>query len=156
MPARIYRDLADTMNKSKFEVRVPDNYEPVLPGYYRKYPERNPIYYGITEDCYATMTISGIVDMCVNNVTFTIVNRADVPLISEILEAYIKAIAVSVDALESSHPHKVFLNNCRLTLNTLRDSTNRAEREEEAESKVRKPKDLLSVLQRMNELGGGL
>lgn len=155
MPARIYRDLAETMNKSRFEVRVPDNYEPVLPGYYRRHPERNPFYYGITEDCYATMTISGIVDMCVNGVAFTIINRSDVPLISEILEKYIKAIEGSVDTLANTHPHKVFLNNCRQTLGTLREPASKAEKEENAESKVKKPTDILSVLQRMSDLGGG-
>ena len=156
MPARIYKDIADTMNKSMFEVRVPDSYEPVLPGYYRKYPERNPIYYGITEDCYATMTISGIIDMCVNKVTFTIVNRSDVPLICEIILTYINAIRGTIDPLPDTHPHKVFLNNCRYTLSVLRESKDKAVKEEEAESKLKKPKDLISVLQEMNKYGGGL
>ncbi len=153
--ARLYRDISDTLNKTPFDVRVPDDYEPVLPGYYKKFPERNPFYYGTTEDCYSSLPIASIIDMCVNNITFTIVNRDDVLLIVTLIKQYVNAMGPRIDHFDDTTQAKIFLANCRRALAVLGESDQRAEREEKDDQVYKKPSGLLDVLNAMNNLGGG-
>lgn len=114
----IYKDIGDTINHTTFELRVPDDYEPVVPGYYLKFPERKPVYTSESRYCYTQLPIVRIIDMCVNNIPFTIVHADDVVLICKLLQQYVTALkGVTPHGSPDNHPNNVWI---RRAINTLR------------------------------------
>jgi hypothetical protein len=85
-------DIGDTINKTTFELRVPDDYETTIPGYYQKFPERIPIYQGETDLAFTYLPIARMIDMCNTNVPFTVVHVEDVVTICNLITKYISAL----------------------------------------------------------------
>lgn len=122
--AIFYRDVADTINKTKFELRVPDTYEPKLPGYYRKFPERRPVYNASTPNTFTMMTIANMVEMATNDISFTIVKREDVLIIVDTMQDYVQKMRreLKLDDLPDHDPVKVFVINVEITLSKMCDT----------------------------------
>jgi hypothetical protein len=149
-PARIYKEIDRMINESSFEVRVPDDYETKIPGYYKKYPNRRPMYYGETPDCYSRLPIARIIELCVNNIEFTIINRDDVPLICSFIDQYVTQASLYADQQEPTSELNVFLANCRNALGVLRHSNERVAKEVSQESKLTQTEDMFTLLRKFN------
>ena len=86
----LFRSLADTVNKRKFQVRIPEYYDTTIPKYFKDPNGPPPIYAPNVDDmCTSYMTIAQIVDMCFNNVKFIIVGRYATKTIIENLRDYL-------------------------------------------------------------------
>ena len=88
---RIYFDITDAINKQKFEVRIPESYNPNLPSYYTDLAM--PPVFEPPEDhlCVSFMAPKAIIGMCFNDVSFEIVNPEDTIQIVDLIDQYLRA-----------------------------------------------------------------
>lgn len=144
--AKFYSDLGDAMNKVSFELRIPDDYTPVVPGYYRQFPDRKPLFSDTQPFSYTKMPCSHVVDMCELGVEFMIAHRADVETIFDIISAYVDELQAAAKGREATDPVVIYLNKCNVALNVLREHQDRARRERLVTEKSRAGTTLKSIL----------
>lgn len=127
--AKLYGDISQAINNVKFNVRIPDSYTPVVPGYYMKYPDRTPAFEDNQPFSFSKLTCADIIDLCNLGVQFIISDRADVEVITGMITRYadhLRQYAIGMD--ETSKP-VIDLGKCDITLNILRDHKDRATRD---------------------------
>lgn len=88
----IYNTPVENINKKKFRLYVPESYDPLIPEYYTKHglePAYQPIE-GVMSISY--MTIADMIDMCVNDVGFSMSDPEDVEFIILQLKMYLQDV----------------------------------------------------------------
>lgn len=144
----LYSNLADTLNKTKFQCAIPDSYEfpDNVPAYYRNNPHLRPIY---KEDgSYSTtfISITQIILLTCDNIDFHIKRKEDVVLITSLIDAYIKEMYPFVKDMPDTNEHKIYLSRCITTRNTLNPEKDRAERNILGENKHKETNSLTKLL----------
>jgi bifunctional DNA-binding transcriptional regulator/antitoxin component of YhaV-PrlF toxin-antitoxin module len=158
--AYIYPDIVDTINKSKFEVRISDQYEFVVPKYYRDNPHLKPVYDEAEQHCTSFISIDQIIRMTVEGQTVIIVKREDVVTIVAIIEKYSEMLTSSLAAstargqIAHDDPRKIYLSRCTRTLSVLKDEGERAERDIESTLKLKKSTSVADVIKNIASLLG--
>jgi hypothetical protein len=148
------KDIGDTINLTTFELRVPDDYETTIPGYYQKFPERTPIYQGETDLAYSELPIARIIDMCNSDIPFTIVQVEDVKTIITLLKQYITALrSVTHEAEPDTSPNKVWTRRSQKTLAILEEHGQMATLEVVSKQDYNEAPDLIGLL---GQLGGSM
>lgn len=105
----LYKDIGDTINRSKWKVRIPDDYEPYLPQAYLDNPSMIPIYDSQysggtwSESAMSIMEIAIAVD---RNVEVVILNNDDIKAIKDLIDMYIKLVAPIMKDQPDTNPGK--------------------------------------------------
>lgn len=149
---RYYPDLSDTINKTTWDMRVTDSYEAIIPQYYKDNPKIKPIYTGDSEHTFTKMTIAHIVDLCVNEVPFSIVRHEDVVSIVGLLKTYTQSLKRVCEGLADSHTTVIYLKKCQRSLKILNSINDQATHvETQQHTAMKKPTDILGVLDRFSQ-----
>jgi len=150
MAAVLYNNLSDTINKSTWEVRIPDSYEPTVAARYMDTDETRPIYVGSDSTyVYSRLSIYYMMDMTWNNIPFTIINKDDVILIGDIIEQYTALLFKAVNHIEDeTHPNRIWLRKAKKLHQAVTEYGTMAIHSEQRESaKIRpKKKSVVDVL----------
>ncbi len=146
----IYRDIAETLNKTLFELYVPESYQPVVHGYYLAHPEIPPIHtpseFESHNLCFTRLPLINIIDMISTGQEFRWKHSTDIRKASDFLKMYIKQfekVDVSKDAEQ-----KAFLERAKHAERVLRGYAD----ERDSMTKKREKKRL-SLIERIKLLG---
>ena len=142
-----YPKLDDAMSKLLIECRIPESYLPRLPGIYKKHPDMLPLYTDNQPFSYAKLAIEYIVDLCCKNVTFIIVNPADVIMVVDLLEQYTAELTKGTEFItDETDPRVIYLSKCRIALNLLKGDSNRAKEQQQVHDNLERPPGLEAIL----------
>ncbi len=148
MPA-IYAAIDDCINKSTFECLVGEGYVERIPLYFKRYPDRAPLFTNPHGYAKAKLTVAQMVAMERGGENFAIVNNSDVPLIIEFLRMYTDSIAEFAKTLERGDPDTVFYYHALKFLEALQQFKERGSHEFNAKHNVEErhsPSDKLGKL----------
>lgn len=148
-----YRDIGETINKTTFELRVPDDYETTIPGYYQKFPERQPIYQGATDLAFTYLPCARIIDMCNSDIPFTIVHASDVIVICGLISQYIKALksVTPANAPENSK-QMIWIRRSTVALRILEEHGQMATSAIKRESTYKEPTTIAHLFSQLSKL----
>lgn len=146
----IYRDISETLNKTLFELYVPESYQPVVHGYYLDHPDIPPIHtpepFESGNMCFTRLPLINIIDMLVTGQEFRWAHSTDIRKAADFLRMYIKQferVDVSKDAAQ-----KAFLEKAKHAEKKFRGYA------DERDSMTKKrPKKRLSLIERLKLLG---
>ena len=112
----IYRDPAETLNKTTFEIFVREAYQPVVHAVYIEKPWCRPIHMPdkceLGNFCYARYPLTYIIDMLVVGEEFRWKNSSDIPKAAMFLRAYLnsfKGVKLDKNPEQQSFVDKVAL-----------------------------------------------
>ena len=129
MSKKIYADIADYLNKAKFQCIVYGGYsEKRVPKYYRDFPELKPIYVNPEGASKTSITISRMIGLFRAGEGFTIANQEDIVTISRHIGVYISEYGPTILKMSDEAPAVDFLNRCKAFLADLEKHKDRANR----------------------------
>lgn len=146
MSGRLYSNISDAVNNVKFTVKIPDSYSPVVPEYYKKYPDRQPFFSGNQPYSYSKMTCADIVDLCNSEVQFVIVERSDVEIIVNMIKRYVSELEPLASGMNENSDPVIAIGRCNAALNILDFHNRRAIRERSGETQNQEGQSLQSIL----------
>lgn len=148
--APIYRNAADTLNKTTFELYVRESYQPVVHYKYIENPWCRPIHLPdkceLGNMCYARYPLTYIIDMLVVGEEFRWKNSSDIPKAAVFLKAYLAQFE-KMD-LSGAPEQKAFVDKVALAL----DKFEQRVREQKARTEVT-PKKRSTLIERLKALG---
>ena len=144
--ARIYPTIAETINKSLFEVMVPDTLELNIPTYYRKYPEFAPFYESTGTYSKANLPIKDIVYICYQGHQFEVVHQNDSILIVDLINQYLDEYREVVSNLPSDHPSSLLYKMCSHTNRVMGTQAQINRDNNEQKGLFRKPKSIADII----------
>lgn len=145
--SKIYANISEAVNNVRFGVKVPDTYAPVVPGYYKKYPNRQPLFTENQPFSKSKMTCADIVDMCNNNIQFVITRREDVETIVGMITRYANDLQKMAEGMPETSNPAVHLGRCNIALNILRQHHTRAVNERKGVERDNNGQTLQSLLE---------
>lgn len=120
--AVIYKDITDTINKSKWEVVMDDERSLHVPHYYKKYPERRALYTPMTAMATSMISIHEMIEYASSNVVFGIKHRKDVIMVVDLLESYLTALLPRIASLPKHNKYVIYADKAKI-LHTLLEDT---------------------------------
>lgn len=142
----IYHTTSDNINKRKFKVLVPGDYEPVMHSYHREegmLPISNPD----GEASISYLAIKDIIDMCFKEVEFSLVNPKDLIIVTDLLSDYLDQMNPYTDR---DPDLAIFLDRCRSAYYKLTHVTERRDKFIERTTGVSTGrKNIIDILGRM-------
>lgn len=119
----IYRDIAETLNKTYFDVYIRESYQPVVHGYYLDHPEITPVNapadFEMDNWCSARYPLTYIVNMLVNGHEFAWKYPSDSAKAEAFLKAYIDQFEGT--NLSRDPEQKAFLSNVKTAYHAFHD-----------------------------------
>lgn len=120
MSCKLYKTVFETINLSKIECYVYGGFVENIPYYFRKYPERIPLYSNTEGFSKSSLTIAELVDRFTKGEQVTIINPEDTLFVLNCLEDYIHIMNKYVEQLaDPNDPAKldmVKIKNYKLAL----------------------------------------
>lgn len=150
--AKIYADISDCLNLAVFECQVYGEFVERIPLYFRKYPERRPLYERPQGHSKTNFTIIQMIDRFHKNEHFSIMRAEDVVLISRYLTGYIRELGPMIEKIEDEHDQsRRFLARAKAFLHTLRDKADDSKAFiEKSAGIVEAPKTAHSILSQLS------
>lgn len=146
MSSRLYADICEAINNVKFDLRVPDSYTPVVPGYFRKYPERESFLVDEQPFSFSKLTCAEIIDMCNQDIQFIISNRSDVEVIVGMITKYTDYLRDIAGGMPEDSKPNIDLGRCNVALNILRSHNERAVRDRTRDHESENGQDFQSII----------
>jgi len=147
--ARVYGDISEAVNKMKFEIRVPDSYTPIIPGYYKKFPNRSPFFQENQPFSYTKMTCADIVDLCNSGIQFVIIRREDVEIITNMISRYVSKLSELTQGMNENSDPVIQVGRCNVALNILQAHKTRAIKERTSNMQDKGGETLQSILNKV-------
>ena len=145
----LHEDLAVLINNTTWWVIMKDDHELQVPYYYRKYPERRPLYSSMTTHARAAVTIHQIVEFCNDDIEFAIETRDDMLSIIGYLQSYYERLLSRIDGYPDNHPHAIYAKKCKVALNVLKTHGNPQQDIADKQSNFNRTPTLVEILKRM-------
>jgi hypothetical protein len=126
--SRIYRDISDCINNAVFECQVYGDFIERIPLYFRKYPDRLPIYSNPQGHSQTKLTIAQMVNRFSKGESFAIFKPSDVVLVLRHCRTYIDSVGGLTERIVSdkADESQVFLRNIKLFLAEIEECEGRA------------------------------
>lgn len=146
----IYRNIAETLNKTTFELYVRESYQPVVHYKYIENPWCKPIHIPdkceLGNMCYARYPLTYIIDMLVIGEEFRWKNSSDIPKAAIFLRSYLAAFE-KMD-LSGAPEQKAFVDKVALALDKFEQRV-----KEQKERTEKTPPKKLTLIDRLKALG---
>lgn len=144
----IYSKIDDAINKQMFEVRKPASYEPYIGPLLARPDAMPPLYEpnGMTQDI-SFMPVKFIVDMCFQDVEFTIVRLEDVQTIVTMLHTYLH----TMEPYRKSNPDiNIFYDRATMTFYKIKEIADTIANITAYKARKNKPTNVNDILGRLN------
>jgi hypothetical protein len=109
----IYEDLSTLLNTSVWEVHMEDAGQLKVPYYFKKYPERKPLYYNESGMTTTMLTINQIITLCCNGTVFAIAKHEDYVSILKYFNQYMEELSHAIVGLPESSPEAIYYEKCK-------------------------------------------
>ncbi len=129
--AKIYKDIAETINKTKWDVVVEDTASLHIPYYFQKYPERKEAFTSGTAMSISKITIHEMIEYAANGVTFGFVNKPDVVMVVEFIGMYLKEYVHMLKDLSKNDPYVIYADKAKILLKLLTTTAEHARKQNE-------------------------
>lgn len=110
---KLFKDLAETINRSKFETQVYEGFVERIPKYFRDYPEMMPLHSNPQGHSTTYFTIAEMIERHHKGEHFSVMKADEVLLIINILKSYINQCEPLVKHLSDDDFMHKFISNAK-------------------------------------------